>query len=233
MPKFWSLPKSDKLDFHWLFIWSLIYLSFLLLDLFRPHFQGSMLIKYAGIFLCTVYAYQKYRQDNNLILALFSTFLADTILVWTPYEALGVFIFCFAQFLHTMRLWSLGPAALKFYSASLIVFSLFLIKVVGISLLYAIAGIYALELCLNLLLALRQYRLKPLSFAARCACFGFLLFFACDFCVGLRHLMLDGVLSAHMLPLVAFLVWVFYLPSQVLLAASSNLAPREAASKNV
>ena len=45
--------------------------------------------------------------------------------------------------------------------------------------------------------------------------------------------MLDGVLSAHMLPLVAFLVWVFYLPSQILLAASSNLAPQEAVNKNV
>ena len=91
-------------DKRWLIVWIFIYVGFLTLDIFFPGYWGSALLKYTGVFLCVVYAYKKYRNDTKLILALFLTLLADTVLVWTDMTVLGVFIFCFAQFMHFLRL---------------------------------------------------------------------------------------------------------------------------------
>ena len=56
---------------------------------------------------------------------------------------------------------------------------------------------------------------------------GFIAFLCCDICVALRFLALDGALPATIIPTVAFLVWVFYYPSQVLIANSSTQEPSE------
>ncbi len=90
------------------------------------------------------------------------------------------------------------------------------------NLLYVLATMYGLLLFTNLALSIRRYREHNRDFRARCAMQGFIMFVGCDVCVGLRHLMLDGILPAQFLPLVAFMVWVFYYPSQVLLANSST-----------
>ena len=103
MLKSWwaDLKRVPYVDTTWFAVWAFIYIGFLILDITMPTgFWGSSLLKYAGIFLCTIYAMQKYDRDHKLVLALFFTFLADTILVWTEYEIAGVFVFCFAQALH-------------------------------------------------------------------------------------------------------------------------------------
>lgn len=216
-----NLPKADG---RWLLIWFVIYISFLLLDIFFPNYQGTAVIKYAGIFLCIVYAYQKYHSDTALILALLFTFLADTILVWTRYEIMGVFCFCIAQSCHMIRLNRRYAVNIKLLAAtlSIIVLIALLLKAPAI---YVVTCAYIILLLTNLILGFKDYHKHKDNIHSRYGFYGFQLFICCDICVGLRHMMIDGLLNNALLPLVNFLVWFFYYPSQVLIANSSDKEP--------
>ncbi len=214
-----SLLDTDR---RWIAIWLLTYFTFLILDIFFPGFRGSALLKYAGIFSCIVYAYQRSRKDAALILALFLTFLADTILVWTNWEVFGVTIFSFAQFMHISRQADKPPKAILGFSIVLILLYTFA-RIAGFSSIYAIGMIYATELIINVGLSVQRYNKHKRQLSARCGFYGFLCFIACDTCVGIRHLALDGVFTPKVLALASFLVWFFYFPSQILLANSSTL----------
>ncbi|MCL1839462.1 lysoplasmalogenase [Candidatus Saccharibacteria bacterium] len=219
-----DLKRIRTVDWRWLVIWIIIYASFLFLDIFSPDFLGATLIKYTGIFLCLVYAYQKFRHDTLLILALLFTLLADTILVWTPYYIPGVYAFVFAQFFHMARFTKPHPKTLIGFF--LIVFVIFAAGVTqGIDPIYVIAFIYASTLLLNVGLAISWYRQDKQNFHARCACYGFILFLACDLSVAMQYLSSDHVIPAVIFPVVSYLVWLFYYPSQVLISNSSNVKP--------
>lgn len=220
-----DIKRIRTVDWRWLLIWALIYASFLFLDIFSPNFIGATAIKYTGIFLCLIYAYSKFRADTLLILALLFTLLADTILIWTPLQIPGVYCFVFAQFFHITRLVKSHPKNLIAFF--LIVFLLFAAGTVqGIPPIYAIAFIYATTLILNIIVAISWYRAESQNFHARCAAYGFLLFLACDICVALQFLALDHILPTLILPVISYLVWLFYYPSQVLISNSSNLRVR-------
>lgn len=217
-----DLKRVKYVDWHWLVIWALIYVSFISLDIFFPHFRGTALIKYIGIFLCTIYAYQKYRSDTLLILALLFTFLADTVLVWTPWAIPGVYIFCFAQYFHLSRFTKGQPKSLiTFFLITFLIFVAGTIQ--GFPPIYVIAAVYASLLIINLSLTISWYRHDKNNFHARCAMYGFILFICCDICVGIQFLTYESVFPAAILPVVSFLVWLFYYPSQVLISNSSNL----------
>ena len=207
-------------DKRWLIVWIFIYVGFLTLDIFFPGYWGSALLKYTGVFLCVVYAYKKYRNDTKLILALFLTLLADTVLVWTDMTVLGVFIFCFAQFMHFLRLTRLNK---KHLGAFTLVISLLTIVSAfrGDEIIYSLAALYGGLLISNIAMSASRFREDRQNICARCAFYGFIAFLGCDLCVGLRYVMLDGDMPADILPIVAILVWAFYYPSQVLLANSS------------
>lgn len=192
-----------------------------MLDVLVPNFWGSALLKYAGIFLCIIYAYKKYHDDNKLIIALFLTLLADTILVWTNYYAIGVFVFCFAQYMHFLRQTKLSKKTIGIFTAIISLLTIYS-ALRGYEIIYALSALYGGLLISNVTMASRRYRKNLKDFKAHCGWYGFIAFLACDICVATRYLMLHGVISANILPLIAFLVWVFYYPSQVLLANSST-----------
>lgn len=223
--QFWrDFRRLPSIDARWITVWFLLYVSFILLDVFFIGFWGSSVLKYTGVFLCIIYAHKKYPEDNLLFFALLFTFLADTILIWISpsWEFFGVLTFCAAQFMHMLRLTSAQPHVIGLNAA--IVLLVFLIAMVsGVAPLYAISAIYAMALVCNLCLAHSRYRKGRANFRRRCAFYGFAFFLTCDFCVALRHLILDGIFPAQFLPLISFLVWVFYYPSQVLIANSSTL----------
>ena len=207
-------------DKRWLIVWIFIYVGFLTLDIFFPGYWGSALLKYTGVFLCVGYAYKKYRNDTKLILALFLTLLADTVLVWTDMTVLGVFIFCFAQFMHFLRLTRLNK---KHLGAFTLVISLLTIVSAfrGDEIIYSLAALYGGLLISNIAMSASRFREDRQNICARCAFYGFIAFLGCDLCVGLRYVMLDGAMPTDILPIIAILVWAFYYPSQVLLANSS------------
>ncbi len=215
---FKHIPKIDQ---SWLTTWFIIYITFIMLDVLAPGFWGSALLKYAGIFLCVIYAYRKYHDDNKLIIALFLTLLADTILVWTDFYTIGVFVFCFAQFMHFLRMTKMSKKTIGAFAliiSLLTIYSAFC----GYEIIYSLGTLYGLLLISNVVMASRRYRIEQKDFKARCGWYGFVLFIACDTCVALRYMMLHGIIPAEALPLIAFLVWIFYYPSQVLIANSST-----------
>ena len=226
-PTWWKdYQRISYVDPHWLIIWVAIYVAFLCMDIFLPGFAGSPLLKYIGIFLCVVYANQKYHTDYNLQLAILFTFLADTILVWTPYTIAGVYVFCFAQFMHLTRLTKLPYISLCIYAGGLSLFFALAIAN-GLDPIYAVATVYGIQLICNVVMSVKLWRANSKHFRTRCAFYGFIAFLCCDICVALRFLALDGSLPATIIPTVAFLVWVFYYPSQVLIANSSTQEPSE------
>lgn len=226
-PTWWKdYQRISYVDPHWLIIWVAIYVAFLCMDIFLPGFAGSPLLKYIGIFLCVVYANQKYHTDYNLQLAILFTFLADTILVWTPYTIAGVYVFCFAQFMHLTRLTKLPYISLCIYAGGLSLFFALAIAN-GLDPIYAVATVYGIQLICNVVMSVKLWRANSKHFRTRCAFYGFIAFLCCDICVALRFLALDGALPATIIPTVAFLVWVFYYPSQVLIANSSTQEPSE------
>lgn len=224
-PTWWKdYQRISYVDPHWLIIWISIYVAFLCMDIFLPGFAGSPLLKYIGIFLCVIYANQKYHTDYNLQLALLFTFLADTILVWTPYTIAGVYVFCFAQFMHLTRLTKLPYISLCIYAGGLSLFFALAIAN-GLDPIYAVATVYGIQLICNVVMSVKLWRANSKHFRTRCAFYGFVTFLCCDICVALRFLALDGALPAAIIPTAAFLVWVFYYPSQVLIANSSTQEP--------
>lgn len=226
-PTWWKdYQRLSYIDPHWLIIWVAIYVAFLCMDIFLPGFAGSPLLKYIGIFLCIVYANQKYRTDYNLQLALLFTFLADTILVWTPHMIAGVYVFCFAQFMHLTRLTKLPYISLCIYAGGLSLFFALAIAN-GLDPIYAVATVYGIQLICNVVMSVKLWRANSKHFRTRCAFYGFIAFLCCDICVALRFLAIDGALPSAIIPTVAFLVWVFYYPSQVLIANSSTQEPSE------
>lgn len=206
----------------WLQIWCFIYASFLLLSLFMPDFFGVTVLRYTGICLCLVFAFQHYKNDHLLVIALFSTLLADTILAINHTSPIGVFVFCFPQFFHFTRLRNINPRALTLYF-----FTIILIFFFGVSQkiepIFILAAVYGAALIANLLLARRWYKQKPNSVAALSAFLGFLLFLCCDFCVGASYLSFSGVLPIFLYRIANFCAWAFYYPSQIFVSTSSTL----------
>lgn len=216
--------RLSQSDARWVTIWMIIYLSFLVLDIFFPESSGTSMIKYIGILLCIIYAASKYKKDTLLIMAIILTFAADTILVWTTAEILGVVLFCAAQLMHIIRQNKIKATTFAMF-ATIATVSLIAGNFLGIELIYIISSIYAILLCTNLYLAIKRYELDKKHFPARCGFYGFVLFICCDINVAARHLVLDGVFPIVLYPLVSYLVWFFYYPSQVLLANSSTTKP--------
>ena len=212
----YSKLNSEQLFFLYL---GTIYIIFILFDCFHiaPHLSAAL--KYTGIAICLAYVLNKYRNDHNLIAALFFTVIADTILVWTHYEVAGVIIFCLAQFFHAKRIHNLRTIYFFGFIAfiAIIMTIAYLYKFVPI---YTVATLYAFLLVFNLISAVMYSKNHQLK-AAFYLKYGFIAFIACDICVALRHIIMDGLAPDFILPIVSFLVWVFYLPSQALLSHSS------------
>ena len=218
MSKVTSAIKA--IDHRWFIIWGLVYATFLVLDIFWPTYQGVSVLKYAGIFLCLAYAHHRSNHDTLLTLALFMTFLADTILIWTTQFVFGIFVFCFAHFFHIIRFTKTSPRFLIFYY--LIIVSVFLfILLQDVPPIYAIAFVYAISLTTNVILSIRLKYHHRKSPAALFACIGFILFLLCDICVGFQFLSGEGVFPQAIYAPATYLVWLFYYPSQIFISNSS------------
>jgi len=214
------LKAGDK---RWVAIWVMIYVMIISLDMFLPHMEmQAVVVKYLGIFLCVVYAASKFKRDTRLIFALLLTLLADALLMLMGALVLGLFVFCFVQFFHTMRLTKIDSRFIVTYGlAVFVVFAAGLL--LGMKALYVLAVIYAAGLLFNLRLAWQWRKKEPDSIRASCCWWGFLLFVLCDICVGLWYLGTIGEVSPPVMSIAGVLVFMFYYPSQVLISNSSNL----------
>jgi len=271
LQRFFEYLKT--IDKNWLTTWVIIFVGFIVLDLafqlfyrdssfyssieFGKHivnlpivdhgtFIGVTVLKIAGIFLSFVYAFSKFRKDYTLQIALLFTFLADILLLLDNSSAVGVFVFCLAQYFHLARFKNFNPKYFIFYNfflASVIIIAHFTF----IPSIYILGFIYAITLLLNIYTThywhkkserelfefkdnnqntpdsnQKLTRLARTKISSDCAFFGFLLFLFCDINVALSFIARTHFAPVVLVKLFNFFAWAFYYPSQVLISNSSD-----------
>lgn len=184
---------------------SLLYITFIIMDFIHIN---STLIKYISIILCFIYAlYSKKRLKS---IALLFTCLADLfLLVLLKHYEVGVFIFIFAQLTYLYYLRNIdikiSNSILVFRVLIIIIGTIILYLSNNLNLLYELVLIYFSTLLFN---CFNAFKVKEKTFAL-----GLILFIGCDICVGLFN-------TPYSNSVIAMLMWVFYLPSQVLIVLS-------------
>jgi len=197
----------------------LLYLVILSLDfLSLPGHQWLDELKFASILLCFLFAVALYWTSTNkrdskfVVMGLFFTVIADVNLVLMNEHVLGVFFFCLVQLTYLKRLTS------RYFRFSVIVATIAMLSAFFISsqTLYVLAGLYAF---LILSVTTATWASKLPQFNKQCASWGMILFILCDLHVALgNQLPVDYWYDA----LAHNMVWLFYLPSQTLLAMSGQ-----------
>lgn len=198
----------------------LIYAAFLTLDLCTR--QGDALpVKYAGILLCLLFALL--RGSRRIAAALAFTAAADWfLLIRGDHLIFGVALFLCVQTLYALHLCRNGCAPALRLRAAAALAAAFLVILSGlVTPLNLLALIYFSQLAVNAALAWRQRRLRLFAL-------GLTLFIGCDLCVGLYNVLPT---DSALFPFASVGMWLFYLPSQVLIALSplsERSVPREA-----
>lgn len=196
----------------------IIYAVFLVLDL-TGNGSAAIWLKDLGIVLClSCSLYAAFHGSDRLVtLAMGLTVAADCfLLVAGEHLFVGVLLFLCVQTVYFVRLRLLGApqaATLRAGLALLAGLLLYLLKMA--TPLTLLSGLYFSQLLSNAVLA---WTIHNRRFAI-----GLTLFVCCDICVGLSNC---GVLT----PATSFGMWLFYLPSQVLIVLSA--LPKEASHEN-
>jgi len=194
----------------------LLYAAFLALDL-TGRGDHTIWLKYSGILLCLVYALLwALRGGDRLVLpALLFTAGADWfLLVRNSHLELGLVLFLVVQTLYLIRLRRMGAGShflLRSTLALILGAAVFAFDLV--SPLNLLVALYFSQLVSSTLLA---WSVRRWIFAA-----GLTLFVCCDLCVGMFNL---GILRAFS----SVGMWLFYLPSQVLIVLSAKEVTHEA-----
>ena len=193
-----------------------LYAAFLALDL-TGRGGDTIPIKYAGVLLCLGFALLCAFQggDRLVPIALALTTGADWfLLVRNDHYAVGIALFLCVQTVYYLRLRRMGAWDGYWLRAGLaLAAGLALYALDMASPLNLLAGLYFSQLLSNAVLA---WTLKGRS--RRLFALGLTLFVGCDICVGLFNA-LPGSHSFY--PAVSVGMWLFYLPSQALIALSA------------
>lgn len=188
------------------------YACFLLLDL-TGHGDQTTPIKYAGIVLCL--AFSLLGTDRLVPVALALTAGADWfLLVRNDRYLLGIALFLAVQAVYFLRLRRAGAdrawplRSVLALGAGLGVYALGMASAVNLA-----AALYFSQLAAN---ALSAWTVKGERW--RAFALGLTLFVGCDVCVGLFNARIGGLALYYF---AAVGMWLFYLPSQVLIALST------------
>jgi hypothetical protein len=223
----------------------LLYIFFLYMDFYNvKFFIASAYIKYLCILLCfllSILSTKKpligteivnHRDIVLLRLGMFITVIADLCLVIFNFYILGVVFFSLVQITYCVR-----------YTTKRlnVILTNFFIVFIGIAFLYWIASLFVEEI--NMLLPISLFYficlLTSVSKAIKSSknnlytsptkymiILGMILFLLCDICVGLSNITVNAPLSGYFMirfrEIICFLIWFFYIPSQLLLALSGN-----------
>ena len=189
---------------------TIIYLGFLAGDLFA---YDTSLIKYAGVVLCFVRALCK--RNKVITLAFGFTLISDFILLLlNRHYVAGMCFFILVQmtYLYFLRRQQCKPCFL-FRGLVLCLGMFFLLVNRQADLLYITVLFYFANLLGNTLSSFTNPRLRMMFF-------GFALFVCCDICVGMHNLLPYG----RLYDVISYCMWLFYLPSQVLICLGSEKA---------
>ena len=214
-------PRTAILSF--VCVEAVLYAAFLALDLTGG--DGATALKYAGVLLCLAFSlWCAARGGDRLVFpALALTALADLfLLVLDQWYALGVVIFLGAQSVYLIRLrLTAGGSWWPLRAGLPLLAALALYQLGQATALNLLALLYFSQLLVNAVLAWtipgRRWRIFAL---------GLTLFVGCDVCVGAFNS--PGLVPAGLWQLARVGMWLFYLPSQVLIALSALPEKKEA-----
>ncbi|MBO4359035.1 MAG: hypothetical protein J5796_04460 [Erysipelotrichaceae bacterium] len=183
---------------------SVIYVLFILMDL-----KGldSTYVKYAGMVFCFLYCLMgKY---NYMKAAMFFTLLADFfLLVLNDHYLIGVSSFIVVQMVYCLYLYTRSCST--YLPVRAVIYAVLLVAMYlkgELDLFNAAVLFYFMNLTMNFISSLSGDVSGLYSI-------GLFLFVLCDICVGLHNLLPAG----KPYDIATFLMWVFYLPSQVLIS---------------
>lgn len=202
-----------------------LYAAFLCLDLFLPGSGWDVPLKYGAIWLCFFWTMGSARNlDGQLTrAALAFTLLADLfLLVFNRWYGAGVAAFCVVQLLYLARIHRAGRRPLA--RRLLLRAGLAAILMAAAGVLGGLNGLTALTLFYFSQLLANALASLSLGRRGRVFALGLFLFLGCDLCVGLCNLSiaLPGVPLSSLLPFAQVGMWLFYLPSQVLISLSAG-----------
>ena len=187
---------------------AVLYSAFLTLDVLDVSEPGVWL-KYIAVLLCLLFSLLCARRGGDVLvfLALALTAAADLfLLVADRGYAFGVLLFLGVQSLYRIRLRLAGaPPCLLLRTVLPLLLGMLLFALDLAAPLSLLAALYFSQLLINVILARARPGLFPL---------GLTLLLCCDLCVGLVNTPLFPALNG----LAQLGMWLFYLPSQVLMA---------------
>lgn len=205
---------------------TVIYIVYNILSATRP--ADPIEIKYAGILLClavsAVMIYFNRDADSVIaVAAMLFTAISDLfILVLDDYFEIGLATFITAHSIYMYRLYH-GRA--KKIWLTIVIRAAVAGVMIGLCCGLFTANLLVVEACIYLVLLVGNCiealimcnrGLKNVLFAI-----GLMLFLGCDICVGLKHGSMIGVnLSHRVYDFIVYMIWVFYLPSQVLITCA-------------
>lgn len=179
---------------------SMIYISFIIMDFYH---LNSIYIKYLGIILCFIFSLLN--KNYIISLAQLFTLIADYfLLVIDKYYVIGLISFIIVQLIYMYYLY-LSKVKTYIYIRIIIVLAV-LTFVNNFPFLYLLVLCYFSLLVMNAICSYSNKKLIILSI-------GLSLFICCDICVGLHNILDSGLVYE----IVTMSMWIFYLPSQVLI----------------
>ena len=198
-----------------------LYTLFLYFDFNDINIEISNWLKYVGIIISKNSAKPQY----FIPFSLFFTLVSDYFLLINTDKNLyifGVVIFIIVQLSYFIYIETLKKNKTSFLISLIfrIILSSILIIVLSIirfDLLSIVSACYFVELLMNFITSLSLIKINKyfLIFSI-----GLLLFIGCDISVGLTNL---DLFEGHIKNLVSNLMWIFYLPSQVLISFSNYI----------
>ncbi len=219
-----------------------IYILFLFIDFSNHHTSNnySTYLKFLSILLCLIISLlidsNRYnpRDIYLLISAKFFTLIADYFLLLSTNYLLGVLFFCVVQLIYIERHSLMTKNKFNIKINRFIFFTIFILLLILTSLIFHITTskfllisssiVYALLLSLSVYCGIRT--LKYSNYTKKSSLFilfGMILFLLCDINVALYQIINSGFLSGNWVNFyfpVGILIWIFYLPSQLLLSLS-------------
>ena len=208
-----------------------LYTLFLYFDFNDINIEISNWLKYVGIIICflasliPIFSKNSAKFQYFIPFSLFFTLVSDYFLLINTDKNLyifGVVIFIIVQLSYFIYIETLKKNKTSFLISLIfrIILSSILIIVLSIirfDLLSIVSACYFVELLMNFITSLSLIKINKffLIFSI-----GLLLFIGCDISVGLTNL---DLFEGHIKNLVSNLMWIFYLPSQVLISFSNYI----------
>ncbi len=218
-----SKRTTSSLTTTFLSVEGVVYAVFLVLDLTGRGGQ-TISIKYAGVLLCLAYALLCASKGGDWLVPIALAFTAGAdwfLLVRNDHYPVGIALFLCVQTVYFVLLRRAGAGSGYVLRSGLALGAGLAVYAAGMaSPTNLLAALYFSQLLSNTALAWTLKGRRWRAFAL-----GLTLFVGCDVCVGLFNALSPG---SRLYSAVSVGMWLFYLPSQVLIALSA-LAEKEEA----